>query len=82
MLADFGWSDLGTWTSLHELTPKDTDGNAVAKCQAMLYNAKNNMIALPEGDLSAKKTKKHASANTSKMPKKNTPTNTSNPPNP
>jgi mannose-1-phosphate guanylyltransferase len=51
MLADFGWSDLGTWSSLHELTPKDADGNAVAKCEAMLYNAKNNMIALPEGEL-------------------------------
>ena len=51
MLADFGWSDLGTWSSLHEITPKDEAGNAVAKCEAMLYNAKNNMIALPEGEL-------------------------------
>ena len=23
----------------------------MAKCEAMLYNAKNNMIALPEGEL-------------------------------
>ena len=51
MLADFGWSDLGTWGSLHEITPKDSDNNAVAKCQTMLYNAKNNMVALPEGEL-------------------------------
>ena len=51
MLADFGWSDLGTWSSLHEITPKDNDENAVAKCEAILYNAKNNMIALPEGEL-------------------------------
>lgn len=51
MLADFGWSDLGTWGSLHELTPKDNEGNAVTKCKAILYNAKNNMIALPEGEL-------------------------------
>ena len=51
MLADFGWSDLGTWSSLHEITSKDSGGNAVAKCEAMLYNAKNNMIALPEGEL-------------------------------
>ena len=51
LLADVGWSDLGTWSSLHELTTKDANGNAVAKCEAMLYNAKNNMIALPEGDL-------------------------------
>ena len=51
MLADFGWSDLGTWGSLHEITSKDSDNNAVAKCQTMLYNAKNNMVALPEGEL-------------------------------
>ena len=51
MLADFGWSDLGTWGSLHEISTKDADNNAVAKCEAILYNAKNNMIALPEGEL-------------------------------
>lgn len=27
--ADFGWSDLGTWGSLHELSEKDSDKNAV-----------------------------------------------------
>lgn len=27
--ADFGWSDLGTWGSLHELSEKDKDRNAV-----------------------------------------------------
>ncbi|MBO5729467.1 MAG: mannose-1-phosphate guanylyltransferase [Paludibacteraceae bacterium] len=51
MLADFGWSDLGTWGSLHEITSKDSDNNAVAKCQTMFYNAQNNMVALPEGEL-------------------------------
>jgi mannose-1-phosphate guanylyltransferase len=51
MLADFGWSDLGTWSSLHEITSKDSDNNAVAKCQTMFYNAQNNMVALPEGEL-------------------------------
>ena len=51
MLADFGWSDLGTWGSLHEITSKDSYNNAVAKCQTMFYNAQNNMVALPEGEL-------------------------------
>ena len=27
--ADFGWSDLGTWGSLHELSGKDANRNAV-----------------------------------------------------
>ena len=51
MLADFGWSDLGTWGSLHEITAKDNNTNAVAKCEAILYNAKTNIIALPDGEL-------------------------------
>lgn len=29
--ADFGWSDLGTWGSLHELSVKDVNGNALVK---------------------------------------------------
>lgn len=28
--ADFGWSDLGTWGSLHNQLEKDPDGNAIA----------------------------------------------------
>ncbi len=27
--SDFGWSDIGTWKSLHEYLPKDTVGNVV-----------------------------------------------------
>lgn len=48
---DFGWSDLGTWDSLHELSPKDENGNSILKGNAMIYNGKNNIIALPEGKL-------------------------------
>ena len=29
MLADFGWSDLGSWNSLHEIREKDGDRNAI-----------------------------------------------------
>jgi len=50
-IADFGWSDLGTWSSLHELSTKDEDQNATLKCQAQFYNSKNNIVALPEGKL-------------------------------
>jgi len=27
--AEYGWSDLGTWGSLHKLTPHDENNNAV-----------------------------------------------------
>ena len=44
---DFGWADLGTWGSLFEIaTTKDRDNNAVLKSRALLYECKNNIIAL------------------------------------
>ena len=51
MMSDFGWSDLGTWSSLYDLSAKDGDGNAVLKCNAGLYGCQNNIIALPKGKL-------------------------------
>jgi len=49
--ADFGWSDLGTWGSLHDLSPKDENQNAVLKCDALLYESHDNLISLPKGKL-------------------------------
>ncbi len=51
MTADFGWSDLGTWGSLYELSEKDSNNNATLKCESMLYESKNNIIALPKEKL-------------------------------
>ena len=48
---DFAWSDLGTWGSLHELSEKDADGNAVLKGKALYYNSHRNIVSLPEGQL-------------------------------
>jgi mannose-1-phosphate guanylyltransferase len=50
-LGDFGWSDLGTWNSLYELSPKDEQGNAALKCRPLLYNSHDNMVVLPENKL-------------------------------
>ncbi len=50
-LGDFGWSDLGTWGSLYDLSEKDNQGNASLKCESLLYNSKNNMVVLPKGKL-------------------------------
>jgi len=49
--ADFGWSDLGTWGSLHDLSDKDAENNAVLKCKAMFYNSHDNLISLASGKL-------------------------------
>ncbi|MDD4608585.1 MAG: mannose-1-phosphate guanylyltransferase [Bacteroidaceae bacterium] len=55
LLGDFGWSDLGTWSSLHELYPKDEENNAVVRCPALLYDCKDNIIAVPENKLAVVK---------------------------
>lgn len=50
-LGDFGWSDLGTWGSLYDLSNKDANGNVSLKCHTQLYDSKNNIIVLPSGKL-------------------------------
>lgn len=50
-LGDFGWSDLGTWGSLYDLSEKDEDGNVTLKCHTKLYNSQDNIIVLPSGKL-------------------------------
>ncbi|TRX53807.1 mannose-1-phosphate guanylyltransferase [Fulvivirga sp. M361] len=43
VLGDFGWSDLGSWESLHELSNKNEDGNAI-QGNALLFETTNSMI--------------------------------------
>lgn len=49
--ADFGWSDLGTWGSLYDLSEKDADRNVTLKCEAQYYNAHDNIVTLADGKL-------------------------------
>lgn len=51
MLGEFGWSDLGTWGSLYDLSPKDESGNVVIDGETVIYNSNNNIISLPKGKL-------------------------------
>lgn len=46
-MADFGWSDLGTWGSLYEQLKKDDKQNAVISNNIMLYDSKNCIVNLP-----------------------------------
>ncbi len=48
---DFGWSDLGTWSSLYEVHDKDENDNAINADVAELYDTKNCMIDVPKGKL-------------------------------
>mgnify|MGYP002776488655 CR=1 FL=1 len=51
LCSEFGWTDLGTWGSLYELSPKDENQNVSLKCQTAFYESKNNIIALPSEKL-------------------------------
>lgn len=47
--AEFGWSDLGTWGSLHTLTQHDDCNNAIIGDQVTVIESEGNMIKVPNG---------------------------------
>lgn len=49
--ADFGWSDLGTWGSLYDLSEKDTEGNVSLHGEVNYYDSHHNIVTLPKGHL-------------------------------
>lgn len=51
ILADLGWSDLGTWGSLYTHVNKDEAKNAVIGKQVFLYDSKNNIVKIEDGNL-------------------------------
>lgn len=50
--SEFGWSDLGTWTSVYQLTEKDYVGNAVIPSEkVIMYDSSNCMVNVPQEKL-------------------------------
>lgn len=47
VLSDFGWSDLGTWKSLYEVSPKDNNEN-VTDGHILLFDTENSIIKTPK----------------------------------
>ncbi len=45
---DFGWSDLGTWASLHEVMDKDDQHNSIAGKSAFLQESSNCLVQIPK----------------------------------
>lgn len=43
--ADLGWSDIGSWKALYEVSPKNQEGNVTQNCNVLTYNCKDNIIA-------------------------------------
>ncbi|WP_229362980.1 mannose-1-phosphate guanylyltransferase [Flectobacillus sp. BAB-3569] len=50
VLGEIGWSDLGTWKSLYEVSGKDELGNVIDG-NTMLYDVKDSIIKTPQGKL-------------------------------
>lgn len=51
LLADLGWSDLGTWGSLHEHIDLDKRNNAIVGEKVLTYDCKDNIIMMPDNKL-------------------------------
>ena len=49
-LGDFSWSDLGSWASIHEISERDTNNNAV-QANALTYETRNCIIRGSEDKL-------------------------------
>ena len=47
----FGWNDLGTWSALYDMSPKNRDGNVTQLCQVLAYNATGNIFAVKNDKL-------------------------------
>lgn len=50
VLSDIGWSDLGTWKSLYEVSDKDETQNVI-DANVMIYNTQNCIIKAPKDKL-------------------------------
>ena len=45
---DFGWSDVGTWGSVYQLSRKDRYANAKSHDRCYTYNTRSSIITVPE----------------------------------
>ncbi|MCG8326113.1 MAG: mannose-1-phosphate guanylyltransferase [Chitinophagales bacterium] len=49
--SEFGWSDLGTWASLHAECTKSEDGNVLQGERIHSYDVKNSLVRVPKDKL-------------------------------
>ena len=48
---DFGWSDVGTWGSVYQLSRKDAYANAKSNDGCYTYDTRNSIISIPAGKI-------------------------------
>lgn len=42
----FGWNDLGTWSALYDMSPKNSEANVTQNCNVLAYNSRGNIFAV------------------------------------
>lgn len=47
----FGWSDLGTWGALHEVSGLDENNNANLNCKTLFVESSDNIVAMNDNKL-------------------------------
>lgn len=50
-ISNFGWSDLGTWGALHEISDRDENNNANLHCRTLYVESNDNIVAMSEDKL-------------------------------
>lgn len=50
-ISNFGWSDLGTWGALHEVSQRDGDNNAQLNCKTLYVESTGNIVAMSDDKL-------------------------------
>jgi mannose-1-phosphate guanylyltransferase len=50
-ISNFGWSDLGTWGALHEVSERDENNNANLNCKTLFIESSDNIVAMNEDKL-------------------------------
>jgi len=48
LTADFGWSDLGNWSTLYKNREKDVDGNVISGDNILIYDTKNCIVNISD----------------------------------
>ena len=43
---DLGWSDLGSWKALYDVSPRNADGNVTQNCRLIASDCKNTLFAV------------------------------------
>lgn len=49
--SEFGWSDLGTWGSLYDISQKDENANVSLISNNLFFDSRENIVTLPAGKL-------------------------------